>query len=57
MQIFANWFKYDPKVKAGEDVSRKALFQMKTFMENYANSTGLLIDHPSVKYVEDVKAK
>lgn len=56
VQIFANWWKWDTK-KESDKLERKTLLQMKTFVEKHAFDTGEFIEHPSLNYIEDVKAR
>lgn len=39
-----------------EDLGKKSLNQMKKEIEKIANKNGEMLDHPSIRYVEDVKA-
>lgn len=39
-----------------EDLGKKTLNQMKKEIEKIANKNGEMLDHPSIRYVEDVKA-
>lgn len=55
LQILAFWYSNDPDAKK-TDLS-KTLSKFRTFAQNKFNSDGIKIEHPAVRYVEDVAAK
>lgn len=56
LQCISFWYKHDDKSRTA-NLQRKTFAQCKRFAESMANKEDLLIEHDSVKYVEDVKAK
>lgn len=56
LQMIAFWFANDPESKT-KDLSKKTFLQCKTFCEKACNDTGAIIEHKSLTYIEDVKAR
>lgn len=54
--IFMHWYKHDPEAKT-KDCRKKTFAQLITFAEKMMNTTGLGLDHPSIIWTEDVKAR
>lgn len=57
LEMIAFWYENDPAAKTA-DLSTKTFKQVKTYCERIVNSeSGTMIDHPSLEYIEDVKAR
>lgn len=54
--IFMLYFQEVGMSLSVEDLGKKSLNQMKKEAEKIANKSGEMLSHPSIKYVEDVKA-
>ncbi|WP_433863209.1 hypothetical protein [Sphingobacterium thalpophilum] len=54
--IFMLYFQEIGMSLSVEDFGKKSLNQMKKELEKIANKNGEMLDHPSIRYVEDVKA-
>lgn len=56
LHMISWWYKHDPEAKT-KDLSKKTFLQCKTFCEKYCFDTGEFIEHASLQWVEDVKAR
>lgn len=56
LHLISWWYKHDPEAKT-KDLSKKTFLQCKTFCEKHCYDTGEFMEHESLQWIEDVKAK